>query len=364
MLTQRCSTFQSTIPFRIIGDDGFPNEIEPDGPSAAWTLRQFVDGFVVPHYLAPRNRQPGTVCFYYQDVDLWEEFFPQNPTLAEIDGNQDICREFVARLSRRPGLRAKRIKPNTIRKLCTHLQKIFDLAGPRNLYGRRNRSAAALIADVPYLERPELVRSSPDRDFTLEEIGLWLGACRYARQTRNVRRCRPEAFCRNLILFVYNTALRIDTVMSAELDMIGRKRENWITIPPTIYKGRKWGGDFYLNRHARAALDAVRVPGEKRLFHWDNWPSSQTWLQKYHERILQRSGIAEERYFGNHFHGLRSALLTWLNEQNPMVAKIVGGHRTGDVQQNHYVNPRIVIDLLEQVPQPRPVEPERQGMLF
>lgn len=362
MLTQRAFQNQSpnTIPFRVVRhDDDSPSD--PDGPSPDWTLRRFYEEFFSPSYLVPKNRTAETVKLYGQVVDLWESFFSKNPTLGELDGNQALCLEFVAKLKKRPGLRTRRMADNTVRKLCTHLQKMLDFAGPRN---RWNRSAACVMLDVPYLERPEAVKEDPSDDFTIDEIGLWLGACRFAPPTRNIRRCPPEVFCRKHILFVYNTGLRIGTVMQLTDSMLGRKRENWIDIPASVYKGRKKGLHLYLNEPAREAIEAVHVPGDPRLFPWANWPISKTWLNIYMRRILARSGIPEERYFGNLFHGLRKSLITWLNSENPMVAKIVGGHGSNDVQKDYYVNPKIMVELLDRVPQPVAAEPERQGRLF
>ena len=197
------------IPFRVVRRDA---ELlsDPDGPSPDWTLRQFYKEFFDPYYLTPKGRKPRTLKLYGEILDFWESYFPENPTLGEIDGNQSYVRDFVLKLSKRPGLKEKYIVENTIRKHCTHLQKLLDFAGPKN---RKNRNAACVMHDVPYLERPDKVKEDPNDDFTLEEIGLWLGACRFAQTTRNIRRIRPETYCKSLIIFIYNTGLRINTVM-------------------------------------------------------------------------------------------------------------------------------------------------------
>ncbi len=51
-------------------------------------------------------------------------------------------------------------------------------------------------------------------------------------------------------------------------------------------------------------------------------------------------------------HNLRRSLLTWLAERNPAVAKLQAGHVGGDVTLLHYVHPRIVKGLLDELPQP------------
>jgi integrase len=360
-----------TLPPRFRLFCGDPNSAaeeplqSPSGPSLDWTIRQFFEGFVLPRYLVAKNRQPGTIKLYRQVVDLWEELTP-NPSLRSIEQDDDLCRDFVEALKRRPGLKKKsKVAPNTVRKLCVHFQKILDLAGPKN---RRNRSPARLMGESPYVERPEAVHTPPDGDFTLDEIGMWLGVCDRARNAKNLGGLDPQKFHSALILFCYNTGFRIDTVMSASWDMIGRTKTDWITIPPQIYKGRKWGGDFYLNRHARAAIESIRTRKSNLLFPWRGWPSSQSWLQESRREILALTNIRPHRRFG--FHGLRNSLGTWLAAKNPMVSSIVLGHRMGETAgfsattRDFYVNPDIVVEWLEQVPQPRRLKPSPQKLLF
>jgi integrase len=351
-----CFSFnaEAKVPFRIF-HGGDLQTAPPIGPSLDWTVRRFVDDFVLPNYLKAKKRQPGTIKLYYEVVRLWEEMTP-NPSLGLIEQNPEICQRWVEALQLRPGLKSETISDNTLRRLCIHFQKILDLAGSKN---RRNRNAAALMIDVPYLERPDAVRNPPDGDFSLKEIGMWLGACHLAKRTENHCGQNPCRFAKALILFAYNSALRIDTIMSARWEMIGKSKKgpNWIVIPNAIYKGRRHGGEFYLNSRARAAIESVRVRGNDLLFPWKGWPDSQSWFQEQRRRLLATTEIPESRRFG--YHGLRKACITWLASKNPMVAKIVGGHR-GGVTQDFYVNPKIVEDLLEELPQPRVDQP----MLF
>jgi len=344
--------------FRIFLGENSPHQSSPSGPTLDWTVRQFLDGFVMPKYLRAKNRQPGTIKLFYQVTGLWEELAPGNPTLRRIEQEPSLCQDWVEALKQRPGLKSKLLSDNTVRKLCGHFQKILDLAGPKT---RRSRNTAQLFVDVPYLERPEARHDPPDGDFTLDEIGQWLGVCHRAPRSKNLMGQQPGRFHSSLVIFEYNTALRIDTTMTATWDMVDTKRPGWISIPPQIYKGRRYGGDFYLNRHARAAIEAVRLPSSNLLFPWRGWPNSQSWLQETRRRLLDMTDLAEHRKFG--YHGLRKACLTWLAERNPMVAQIVGGHR-GGVTKEHYVNPKIVAGLLEELPQPKPALPDPQQLLF
>jgi integrase len=213
----------------------------------------------------------------------------------------------------------------------------------------------------------ELADVDADGDFTLDEVGMWLGVCSRAAKTSNLLGVDPRRWWRAIVIFGFNTGLRIDTIMSATWEMMDRKKPGWITIPSTIYKGHKRGGEFYVNRHARAAIESIRLRSRERLFPWRGWPSSQRWLQESRRRLLNQSDIPQHRRFG--FHGLRGALLTWLGGRNPMIASMVAGHsgRSGGfsaVTRDYYVNPDAVRELLEAVPQPAAREPDPQRFLF
>jgi hypothetical protein len=358
----------ATVPlaFRIFSAEESGSS-SPNSPSPSWTLRQFVEWYVRPNYLAAKKRHPETFRCYDQVVRLWEELCPGLRTLREIEADRRGCQAFVEKLKSRRGLKTSQISDNTVRKICTHAQKIFDLAGPIN---RNNRNAAQVMGNVPYLERPSAVREAPDGDFTLDEIGMWLGVCREAQSTGNLTGINQKRWWSCLVIFCYNTGLRIDTVMSATWDMVDRRRPDWITIPARIYKGRKHGGDFYLNAPARAAIESLRLRSKERLFPWRDWPASQGWLQECRRRMLARTDLPEHRRFG--FHGLREALGTYLSSRNPMVASIVLGHKSMAAMQScfsattrdFYANHQIVREYMDQVPQPIAREPNPQRLLF
>jgi hypothetical protein len=162
-------------------------------PTLHWTMPQFYYLWFKPNYLLAKKRRPGTIKLCDQVIKLWGQRYP-NLELCHID--QEHCRAFVEWISLRSGLKGPTIANNTVRKLCTHLQLILDYSGPAT---RRHRSSARLLVEVPYLERPEKVQNPPDSDFTIEEIGLWLGACRFAKPARNLGGQNPVQFNRNLL---------------------------------------------------------------------------------------------------------------------------------------------------------------------
>jgi integrase len=323
--------------------------------SACSTLTELYERFVLPMRRMPKRAAEGTIEQDRVALDLWVQY-TGNPRISDIDS--ELCQAFIERISRRPGLRGRKtISANTIRKIAMHLQFILDCAGPEV---RRDRPTAGLLdSRPPYIMRPDKVDKPATDDFTLGEIGLWLEACKHARQTANLMGIPAAKWWRALILFAYNTGLRIQSIMGAEWDMLDVYRPDWIVIPPEIYKGGKVGGRFFVNRQAREAAESIRRPGQSRLFPWQGWPKSASWLHVCRREILAHSQIPEHRRFG--FHGLRKALITWIAPKNAMIASMVAGHRRGNVTRDCYVNPGVVQELLSRVPQPRR---ERQRDLF
>lgn len=318
------------------------------------TLTEFADRFFFPVCREAAGSRNGTLRLDRQVLGLWK-MYTGDPPIGQIDDL--MCGAFVAELRKRPGVKGKpQLSPNTVRKLCTHLQTILDHAGPRS---RRNRLGQGLLADVPYLERPKKRRKEARDNFTLNEIGAWLDHCGEAAHAANLLGLDPCLWWKGIVTFIYNTGLRIDTTMRLEWSMLDRDEPDWLAIPAEIYKGGEHGLDMYVNSHARAAIEAIGSRKHGRIFPWHGWPESQGWLQAQRRSLLSLAGIPEHRRFG--FHGLRKALSTWIAPQNWMLSKIVLGHSTNDVTKECYVNPDVMREILTRVPQPGKL---RQKALF
>lgn len=334
-------------------DDDRPKGKRPrayGGLSASMPLSAFYAAYVLPVVRATAS--PKTIELDRTALSLWSALVG-DPPIGEI--TDDLAALFVARMAARKGRRGS-VSPWTIRKLCSHLQKILDLAGPRD---RHQRQAAGLLGwTPPYIERPKARTSAPVDVWTLQEIAAAVEACAHAKQTANLGTIPAVRFWRSLFLFAYNTGMRIQSILGATWSMLDHDRRDWLTIPPEIAKQGR-GGLVYVNTAARAAIDTLGTRGLRgAIFPWDGWPESAPWLHACRRSILAASTIAPHRRYG--FHALRKALGTWLASHNPMVASIVLWHR-GGVTQTHYVDPSIVVDLLERVPQPAT---DSQGRLF
>lgn len=297
--------------------------------SATMTLPEFYRAYVHPIHRIGRQADPKTILLDEIALKHWERL-TRNPPIGEISEYDTAA--FVSGAMVLAGRHGQRMSPNTVIKHCIHLQFVLDRAGPRS---RHLRNAAQLIEQPPGFERPKHRRRATPMLLSLEAIAKWLEAC-------------PSPWWRSLVTFGYNTGLRIDCIMRLEWPML--QADGWLVIPAEIYKGHEHGGEFYCNRWALGALDGVRPLGSPRIFPWDRWPDSSSWLQEQRRRIWKDAGISQP---GNGFHGLRS-LLTWLSGKNDLVARLVAGHAAGgDMLRGHYVDKkRVVSELLEQVPQP------------
>lgn len=347
----------SSFPLRLFQDGDPTDDLKPRRSTQVteWsTLTDLYDLFVLPKRRVRQRSQPRTIEQDRNALAIWERL-TGNPPLCRIDAA--TVEAFSDAYAECPGRDAEHVSPNSIRKVCTHLQFILDAAGPEV---RRDRPTAGIFdRRPPYIPRPPLRDKPAEDQFTLDEIQLLIEACRFAPRTTSLMGHDPATWWRSLFTFLYNTGLRIGSAIQAEWSMVDCDKPGWISIPAAIYKGGKVGHQIYLNRWARAAIDAVRRPGQSRLFPWTDWPASNTWLHACRRKILESSTIRSDHHYG--FHALRKSLISWLAGENPMLASMVAGHRTGNVTRDHYVKPDVVKALLDRVPQPVPF---RQKDLF
>jgi len=305
------------------------------------SLTAFYDAYVHPIHRIAKDADPKTIALDRTALGHWREI-TGDPPLNEID--EYVTAEFVAGLKTKPGRRGQSMARSTIAKHCIHAQFVLDRAGPRS---RRMRNAARLIDEPPGIEKPR--QSNAMRlPLTLEQLQAWIESSSNATSPR-LPGVDPVAWWRALILFGYNTALRIDCMMRLEWSMVGE--DNWLTVPPEIFKGHEHGGLFFLNQAARDAIKPLRDAGHDRIFPFRNWPSSSSWLQEQRRRQWGRADIDQP---GCGFHALRRSSLTWLAGKNELVARLVAGHVAGgDMLAGHYVDRKqVVSELLEQLPQP------------
>jgi len=326
--------------------------------SPAMTLREFYDRYVRPVILAARNARPRNLDAYAQSLRYWERF-TGNPPLEAID--EYVCAEFVRKVSRLPGRDpARNVSPNTVRKHCTHLQRLLDLAGPKT---RTNRQGKGLLIDPPYLERPPKREEEPIEGITLEELEQFLAAARHARRPR-IPGLTPWRFWRALSLFLANVGTRIETTILLEWSML---QDDVLHIPAEIVKGNN-AKRIRVNQAARDALLGVRT-ADRRIFPWPLRAKKMVYtlsdLQKVRRDILAQTEIPPARQKQLGFHSFRRRLATELARVNPMVATNQLGHVGSEVTRKNYVAGSVATAVLETLPQPNTTLPtDRQLLLF
>jgi integrase len=324
---------------RAVIKDEAPAETATVELSPEITTSQFFTAYVKPICLDPKNTQPKTFKAYQNALKHWRQL-SGDPPVNQIDDR--TCAKFTKSLSQRLNGDGEKISPNTVRKICIHLQFVFDRLGPRN---RQNRFGTNLLADSPYLQKPRRRIKPPTDNFSIKEISAWLEAAKCAQAPR-IRGITPAEWWTALILFIYNTGLRIGTALKLRWSMLVG---NFLTIDGSIYKGGD-GRQFTLSDRALEAIRPLRElqSDYPKIFPW---PYSESYLEKVRQKILKGSSIDETRQFG--FHALRKALASELARVNPIIAQIAMGHTSIRTTAEHYINSESFVESLNKIPQPK-----------
>jgi len=240
----------------------------------------------------------------------------------------------------------ERLAVATVVKHCRTLQPLLNMTGPID---RRNPNGLGLVERSAWFDPPRLDAAQTLDAFTLDEIAAWLSVCSLSRSPKAEETGVPPAkWWRSLVLFLFNTGLRIGAAMQLRWSWIDG---HIITVPPAGMKRRK-GQTLYANAQAVAALREIRVPDRDLVFAFPNWPRSQNWLQRLREQLLAAAGIPQEHRWG--FHGLRGACAMTLTESTGDVSlsQLQLGHTRVSTTINHYQRVKAAGPALERLPQP------------
>lgn len=307
----------------------WPDDVGSEESARVPTLTEFYETYVLPCIRSPRDRSPATIEQDRVALRHWARI-TGDPPINKI--TQRTCALFMDALSDR--------SPATRRKIAIHLQFILDQAGPPD---RRHRSAAGLLTVVPYLERPESYPHEPKRAYTFQELEALIDATQRVTRSKAISLPNQALWWASLIRFAWHSALRRMNILNACWSWI--KPDGWLEIPASSYKQQKAERRFYLSTAARSAITRIRTR-EGRVFAWNGHISNFRTKWNQLTRVLPPS-----RRFG--LKAIRRAALTWLAERNPLVARLVAGHRKLDVLEDFYVQREVVIALLEQMPSPQ-----------
>ena len=340
-------------PIQLVLFSGSDADSPDRWPEESLTLWQFYRKYFRPERLTESGtpRKPKTIQQYDDTLRLWV-IYTGDPPLRQVDGQ--TCAIFERGLSKRTW-RGKPLGAQTQRKHITHLQAVLSYAGPRSVTNRRAPAKRGYFgADVdgdarpvPILEKPPETIDGAAGVLGLGEIDAWLRICGSARRP-SLPGLEPPVFHAMLIVFLYNTALRIETGLAVRWDMI---HKGWLHVPRELMKGGRRSHRVWLNHWARQAILTVRRAvqfGDGRLFPW---PHSLNYFHAIRREMVRESDPSRLERLRP--HGLRKAILTFLQCRNGTVAKLVSGHATGDVLLKHYTHRRIAKRLLSRLPQPK-----------
>ncbi len=231
--------------------------------------------------------------------------------------------------------------------------------GPRG-NDARTRKAQGLLEVVPFLEKPAARKKEAVDNFELDEISSILAACHAADAPRYLDGRARETWWQSLVLFAYNTALRIGSLTIVRWSAFEQDRKDlwWVRV-------RVKGGAtkrVHCNAYAMEAVEAMRpLTGQfDRVWHF---PHVHSWLQENRRRILLASGLPPDRQFG--FHGFRKACATQGSADDALGTQMQLGHKDWATTQDSYINPARAAAAMANLPQPKhPTRGPRQLDLF
>ncbi|MCA9221246.1 MAG: tyrosine-type recombinase/integrase, partial [Planctomycetales bacterium] len=300
------------------------------------TLTSFYRDYYRPICLD--DAKPTTIATYETFLRHWV-LLTADPPLAKI--TTEVLAKFRAcQMKMRGSKPSSRKSPNSVRSVLRHVQAILDKAGPP---GRRNRDAAGVLDQVPYIKPPKAtVRVKPVP--TMEQIDQVYRGC-VAADSPRFDGIKPPAWWRALLIVALNTGFRRGTLFSLRLADV-RWDERAVVVNPEHVKNSV-GCIVPLNDTTIEHLRAIRTDREL-LFPW---PHHRRHFQTCFHRLQAASGIAIDDHFG--LHGIRRLAATLLWEYSPAVAQLTLGHASINTTRKHYVaGGDMMRRAIDQLPQP------------
>lgn len=296
--------------------------------------------FFQTYYRSVRLARAGTctISTFESILRRWTQL-TGDPPLTEITV-QTLARyqEALAQLpGKRPG---SSMSANRIRSHLRHIQAILDKAGPP---GPRNRDAAGLLSQVPWIRPPREEFDEP-RIVSMELVGQVYNAADRAKVPR-LDGVSPGAWWRALLVITWRTGLRRSSLLALKMADV-QWDQACIGVRPRTIKNRR-GEVCHLNPTAMEHLRAIRT--ERELVF--EWPYALTYFHVSFHKLQDAAGLPREKHFG--LHDIRRAVGTLLWEESPQAAQLTLGHASSAVTKKHYVAKRgIVARALDRLPEP------------
>ena len=244
--------------------------------------------------------------------------------------------------------RPSRKSPSSVRNELTSIQTLLDKAGPR---GKRNRDAAGILAEPPYLKPPREVHKLPQivppeylrqvYDATASMDCPWI-----------LPSVKPPAWWKALLVTAFNTQLRRRSLFELRMDEIDWSNRRLRLPPERLKMGRPM--IIPLNQTTLDHLQEIR--GDRELVF--PWPWNPRQFYVYLHKLLDMAGIPRKEHFA--LHALRRTAATQLAEENPETARLALGHTALGTTIDHYITPtKIMCEAINGLAQPwaEPVGP-------
>jgi integrase len=302
------------------------------------TLSGFFESYYRPVRLADASKD--TMKVYQAAVRSWVAITGDPPLRNVTPQTLVFYRDRLSETAgRSPGSRRS---PTSLRNHLSHVLFILNKAGPA---GPRNRDAAGLIDQVPWIRLPRLEWPTP-RTVPIEHLDAVHRAAVYMTVPQ-LPGVSPATWWRALVVIAFNTGMRRRTLFGMEWQHVDWRRGR-INLPAKLLKSRR-PQVYPLNRPAIDWLLAIRPEADSGLIF--PWPLSCAKFDKYFHQLQQAAGIAAENHFG--LQHLRKSFGTSMFEISPSAAMSAMGHTRLDVTMKHYLAADgLVTRAVEALPQP------------
>ena len=297
------------------------------------TLQELYSLHFLP-MLGNKGRDRNTISIYERVVRYWTEIVG-NIDLAVITEEHiwKFKKGLAGKSGKKPGTH---MVSNTIRKYIRQLAPMLDMAGPKD---SKNKRGLGILADVPELNPPAEVYRDAEDTLTRDEIKRWIEAAK-SRRASDISGVDSSVWWESLLLFLYNTGIRIGAVVQMRWD--------WIDYERRIIKQEKLPGvkSTYiavLNREAMEMLDRMKkispyIGNDDRVFGWDMHPRT---LYDHANKQQALAGIPKDRRFK--FHAIRKYFGSELAKENLAVATKALGHSNPTVTARYYLNQKQIV---------------------
>lgn len=311
--------------------------------SGETTLTTFFETWYRPVRLADASGK--TVTSYRSCLNKWR-LLTKDPPVQEITAQTlALFRDAAAKAPGKDGI--TRASPNTVRSNLRHVQTILDKCGKP---GRRNRDAAGLVSDPPWVKPPK-AEWSMRKTVTEEQVNAIYRAAFSMDAPKLWATFKPSAWWKCFIVTAWSTGLRRRSLFELEWSHVDWEKR-WLFIPGKHLKG----GRPLIIPLTDVTLEHFRSIRSDRtlVFPWPAAGSQGAAMQAFRrswDRLLVAAGIpAAERFT---LHSLRRTLGTSLWDASPAAAQLMLGHSDEETTRQHYVRaPEIIAKAMAGLPVP------------